>query len=181
MGIFVLNRLSHVSHLSDVGLTDFARAHRCHAGQIPRHSCGCRRITNGGTSKRTRLTVARKRQSRLCSCRSGSGAPLVGLLITLVCSCRKPNITQPGEVNNAITLDMNSVNWKTPRAPTQLKTSSDSQVSAKSPPTNRSKPGIPTDGTQSTTANLGNLRRTSNNERLRKAAAANNNSNDHTV
>ena len=24
MGIFVLNRLSHVSHLSDVGLTDFA-------------------------------------------------------------------------------------------------------------------------------------------------------------
>ena len=23
MGIFVLNRLSHVSHLSDVGLTDF--------------------------------------------------------------------------------------------------------------------------------------------------------------
>ena len=24
MGIFVLNRLSHVCHLSDVGLTDFA-------------------------------------------------------------------------------------------------------------------------------------------------------------
>ena len=24
MGVFVLNRLSHVSHLSDVGLTDFA-------------------------------------------------------------------------------------------------------------------------------------------------------------
>ena len=118
MGIFVLNRLSHVSHLSDVGLTDFARAHRCHAGADSEHSCGCRRITNGGTSKRTRLTVARKRQSRLCSCRSGRGAPLVGLLITLVCSCRKPNITQPGEVNNAITPDMNSVNWKTPRAPT---------------------------------------------------------------
>ena len=32
MGVFVLNRLSHVSHFSDVGLTDFARAHRCHAG-----------------------------------------------------------------------------------------------------------------------------------------------------